>query len=171
MITPVANALGTLVALAAPGFVELPRSSAAVVTASITRFGLADGLESCFVAIAIKPGWHVYADPAAAKETAKEDAKEDATAGITTDAARGVTFDVLIDGKPASVNDTWFHRGVVKADAAGKKYRAYEGETAFTVWLVWDETKNAKVLTARVRVVATDGKKRLKEAVLLADTR
>lgn len=167
MITPVANALGTLVALATPGFVELPRSSAAVVTASITRFGLADGLESCFVAIAIKPGWHVYADPAAAKETAKEDA----TAGITTDAARGVTFEVLIDGNRASVNDTWFHRGVVKADAAGKKYRAYEGETAFTVWLVWDETKNAKVLTARVRVVATDGKKRLKEAVLLADTR
>ena len=112
------------------------------MTASITRFGLADGLESCFVGITIKPGWHVYAGPAAAKETAKEDA----AAGITTDKARGVTFEVLLDGKPASMIDTWSHRGVVKTDPAGKKYRAYEGETSFTVWLVWDETKNAKVL-------------------------
>jgi hypothetical protein len=166
MITPFVNALGTLVALTTPGFVEMPRSSAAVVTASITRFGLADGLESCFVAIAIKPGWHVYAGPLAAKETAKEDAR----AGITTDAAQGVTFDILIDGKPASVIDMWSHRGVVKTDAVGKKYRAYEEQTSFTVWLVWDQTKNAKVLTARVRVVATDGKKRLKPAFVSAET-
>jgi hypothetical protein len=164
MIVPAVNGLGTLVALVTPWLVELPQSSASVVTASMTRFGLADGLESCFVGIAIKPGWHVYAGPAAAKETAKEDA----TAGITTDARRGVKFDVLIDGKPASMIDTWSHRGVVKTDAAGKKYRAYEEQTSFTVWLVWDQTKNAKVLTARVRVTATDGKRRLKEAVLVA---
>jgi hypothetical protein len=167
MIAPIISTFGTLIALATPALAEAPRSSAAVVTASFTRFGLADGLESCFVAIRIKPGWHVYANPAAAKETAKDDAK----AGITTDAARGVTFEVLLGGKPASVNDRWFHRGVVKTDAVGKKYRAYEGETSFTVWLVWDETKNAKVLQARVRVIATDGKTRLKEAVLVAETR
>jgi hypothetical protein len=65
----------------------------------------------------------------------------------------------------------WSHCGVVKTDPAGKKYRAYEGGTSFTVWLVWDETKNAKVLTARVRVVATDGKKRLKPAIVSAESR
>ena len=59
-----------------------------------------------------------------ADAAAKETAKENATAGVTTDAARGVKFEVLIDGKPASLIDTWSHRGVVKTDAAGKKYRA-----------------------------------------------
>jgi hypothetical protein len=167
MITPGINALGTLIAILTPWLLEAPQSSAAVVTASITRFGLADGLESCFVGITIKDGWHVYAGPAAAKETVKEDA----LAGITTDKARGVTFEVLLDGKSASMIDTWSHHGVVKTDAAGKKYRAYEGGTSFTVWLVWDETKNAKVLTARVRVVATDGKKRLKPAIVIAESR
>jgi len=108
----------------------------------------------------------VYAGPAAAKENAKEDL----TAGITTDKARGVTFEVLLDGKPASMIDMWSHRGVVKIDPAGKKYRAYEDETSFTVWLVWDETKNAEVLAARVRVIATDGKTTLKPAVLVAET-
>jgi hypothetical protein len=161
------HALGTLVALAAPAWAEAPRSSATVVSASFTRFGLADGLESCFVAIRIKPGWHVYAGPGAAKETAKDDA----LAGITTDAARGVTLEILLDGKPATVNDAWVHRGVVKTGADGKKYRAYEGESAFTVWLLWDETQHARVLTARVRVVATDGKTILKPAVIVAETR
>jgi hypothetical protein len=167
MIAPIFNTLGTLIALATPGFVELPRSSAAVVSASFARFTIADGLESCFVTLKVKPGWHVYANPASARESAKADAAP----GITTDAARGVTMEFRLDGMRASVNDVYHPPGTVKRDAAGTKYRAYEGGTAFTVWLHWDETQNAKVLQARVRVTATNGKTRLKEAVLVAETR
>lgn len=163
------NALGTLLALALPGLAEVPRSSAAVVTASFERFTIADGLESCFVTLRIKPGWHVHANPASDKEAAKLLGK--AGGGATTDAVRGVTLEVRLDGQPASVNDVWFHPGVLKTDAAGKTYRAYEGETSFTVWLLWDETQNAKVLTARVRVIASDGKTTLKPAVVVAETR
>lgn len=144
-----------------------PRLSADVVRVEFARYTIADGLESCFVTLKVRAGWHVLAAPASAKETKAADAK----AGITTDAARGVRLEFLLDGRAASVVDVWHPPGAVKTARDGTKYRAVEGDTSFTVWLVWEETKDAKWLTAKVRVVATDGKRQLKESVLTAETR
>jgi hypothetical protein len=156
-----------MLALATPWFADVPKKSATVVTAEFSRYTIADGLESCFVTLKVKHGWHVYANPAGAKEQAKADAKE----GVKTDPAAGVTMEFWIDGMPASVHAIYYPPGVVKTDAAGNKYRAYDSDTSFTVWLFWEETEKAKVLTARVRVIATNGKTRLKESVLTAETR
>jgi hypothetical protein len=156
-----------LLALATPWLAEVPQSSAAVVEATFARYSIADGLESCFVTLKVKKGWHVYANPTRTKEEAAADAK----AGVKPRPAGGVACEFLLDGMSASVCDIWYPPGVVQTDALGNKYRAYEGERAITVWLIWDETMNAKVLTARVKVVATDGKRTLKPAVLTAETR
>jgi hypothetical protein len=144
-----------------------PRSSADVVRTEFARHSIADGLESFFVTLKVERGWHVYAAPASAREREKEDAR----AGITTDAARGVRFEFLLDGRAATVVDVWHPPGVVKSARDGTKYRAHEGNSSFTVLLIWDDTKDAKVLTAKVKLVATDGKRQLKESVLTAETR
>ncbi|MCI0704573.1 MAG: hypothetical protein L0241_26250 [Planctomycetia bacterium] len=82
------------------------------------------------------------------------------------DAAAVVEF--LADGKKASVHNIYYPKGVVKKGTDSGEYRAYEGAVSFTAWLVWDETKSAS-MSVRVRVVATDGKTRLKESVVTGE--
>jgi hypothetical protein len=132
-----------------------PEKSADVVEVKLERFTIADGLESFFVSLKVAEGWHVYANPAGAKALA--------------DSATTVEF--LIDGKRAATNDIYYPEGVVRKGAAGDEYRAYEGSVSFTGWLVWDDTKGAKAISVRARVVAADGKTRLKGSVIAAEVR
>jgi len=138
-----------------------PRVSADVGTARFEGLSLADGLESCLITLRIRKGWHVYASP-----SGKELAQADAKAGVKREPKQSVTFTIEIGDKTASINDVWYPPGVVKTAAEGNQYRAYESEAAITVWLLWEETQNAQRMTARVRVVATDGKRRLPESVI-----
>jgi hypothetical protein len=132
-----------------------PRKSADVVEVKLERFTIADGLEPFFVTVRVAKCWQVYANPAGAK----------AVAGSAT------AVELFIDGKPTSANDVYYPKGAARKGAAGETYRAYEGAVTFTAWLRWDDTRDATVITARVKVTATDGKRRLKASVVTAEAR
>ena len=132
-----------------------PEKSSDVVEAKLDRFTIADGLESFFVTLKVAKGWHVYANPVGAK----------------TLADFAITLKFFIDGKPASTNDIHYPKGLVKKNAAGDEYRSYDAAVAFTAWLHWDETQNAKIVSVQVKVVATDGKTQLKQSIVTAKVR
>jgi hypothetical protein len=143
------------VLLAAGRAAGAPEKSADVVEVKLDRFTIADGLESFFVSLTVAKGWHVDAPPANAKPPA----------------GRTPAMEFQIDGKKVSVNDIHYPDGADRKGPDGKAYRAYAGAVAFTAWLHWDETQNAKVISVRVTVTATDGKTRLKESVVTAETK
>ena len=131
-----------------------PVRSADVVELKLERYTIADGLETYFVTLKVRKGWHLHAGPVGGKEGS----------GSTP------RFEFFLDGKRASVHDVYYPKGVVRKDGGGE-YRAYEGSVACTVWLVWDETKEAKVISVTATVIATDGKTRLKESVISAEVK
>lgn len=148
--------LYSIVALAAgPRTVE-QKSSADVVVVNLSRHSIADGLESYFVEITVASGWHVYAN-------VEGDTSTRGRPKPHPDAAAVVEF--LANGRQTTLCGVHYPKGVVKKVEGGGEYRAYEGTVSMTAWLIWDDVKDATV-TVRVRVVATDGKTRLKEAVV-----
>jgi hypothetical protein len=147
--------------------VEDPKASADVVAITLERGSLADGLETYYIGIKLARGWSMYAHPAAARETVKDDAK----AGVKTDAKLASTFEMLLDGKKVAFNDIYSFKGRLLKEASGDTYRVYTGYASLTVWMVFDDTKDAAVVSVRMRVVATDGKRRLKESILTAESR
>jgi hypothetical protein len=148
--------LGTILILLAAGPADDgPKQSADVVEVKLQRGSLADGLETYFVSLKVAKGWQVYANPAGAK----------AVAGSAT------VIEFLIDGKRTAAIDIYYPKGVARKDAAGNEYRVYQGTVSFTGWLVYDDTKDACAVSVRVKVTATDGKKRLKESTVTAEAR
>jgi len=141
---------------------DRPKKSADVVAVKLVRHSLADGLESYFVELKVAAGWHVYAN-AAGWETSRDRAKPPA------DATSVIEF--RADGKRTSAQDIYYPKGVARKDGARGEYQAYEGTVSLTAWLFWDDTKDASVVSVRVRVVATDGMTRLAESIVTAETR
>jgi hypothetical protein len=134
---------------------DQPTESADVAQVALEQGSIADGLESFYVRLKVTKGWHVYANPVGAK----------AAGGSAT------VVKFLIDGKPVESNDVYYPKGVARKGADGKECRIYEGTVYFTGWLVYTDTKDARVVSVRVSVVATDGKRRLKESVIMAELR
>ena len=122
---------------------------------ALEQGSIADGLESFYVKLTVAMGWHVYAKTVGGK----------AVAGPAT------VVKLLIDGKAADYNDIYYPKGVARKGADGKEYRAYEGTVYFTGWLVYTDTRDAQAVSVRVKVVATDGKRQLKESVVMAELR
>jgi hypothetical protein len=150
-----------LMAVAAGPEGGAPKSSADVVEVKLVRHTLADGLECFLIDLKVARGWHVYANV---------EGRDDRRGRPKPQAGAATVFDIRADGKPASVHSLDYPKGVAKKGADGREYLAYEGSARVVAWLVWDETKNATV-SVRVRVVATDGKTRLKESTLTAEAR
>jgi hypothetical protein len=143
-----------LVAIAGAGQAGAPKLSADVVEVKLERGSIADGLETYFVSLKVAKGWHIYANPVGPKAVAEH----------TT------TMEFFIDGKRAAVNDIYYPPGVARTDAAGNVYRAYEAANG-TAWLVYEDTRDARVVSVRVKVTATDGKTRLKKSTITAEVR
>ena len=146
--------LGAVLALLTAGPTkDMPTRSGDVVQVALEQGSIADGLESFYVKLTVAKGWHVYANPVKAK----------APAGPAT------VVKFLIDGKPADYNDIYYPKGVARKGPDGEEYRAYEGTVYFTGWLVYTDTKDAQAVSVRVKVVATDGKRHLKESVVVSE--
>jgi hypothetical protein len=146
--------LGTVFLLIAAGPPGGPQS-ADVVEVTIKRGSIADGLETYFVTLNVAKGWQVYANPPGANAPA--------------DSATKLEF--FIDGNRAGTHDIYYPKGVARKDVTDSEYNAYTGEVNFTGWLVYDDTKDAKVISVRVKVTATDGKTRRKESTITAEFR
>jgi hypothetical protein len=130
-----------------------PAKSADVVQVALEQGSIADGLESFYVKLTVARGWHVYANPV----------------GKKTAAAPATVVEFLLDGNSVDYDDVYYPKGVARTGANGKEYRAYKGTVYFTGWLVYPDTRDAQVISVRVRVVATDGKRHLKESVIVAE--
>ena len=134
-----------------------PKQSAGVVEARFFPGSLADGLETYYVVLKVKPGWWLYGRPSPDRGKADAPALE--------------VMGILADGKRAGTCGIEYPPGKARRDAAGKEHRALEGEFAFQCWVVHDDVKDARAVSVRVRVVATDGKTRLAESVVTATYR
>ena len=157
-----------LLALVAPApAIEDPKTSADVVTVRLEQGSIGDGLESYYVTLKLAYGWSVYANPEGAREIANADAK----AGVKTDAKLATTIEFLIDNKLVATHSIYYPTGHLQKDAAGNTYRVYTGHASFTGWLNYDDTKDTFNIKARVMVIATDGKRQLKESIVTAGLR
>lgn len=129
-----------------------PKTSADVVSVTLQQGSIADGLETYHVTLTVEKGWHIHAGSKKAEGPA-------------------TTFEFFLDGRRTDINDVYFPKGVAKKDADGKEYRAHEGTVICTVWLVYDCTKDAKVVTVKVKATATDSKTTLKESIITAEVK
>jgi hypothetical protein len=143
----------TVLVLLAPA--PAKKQSADVVQVTLEPGSIADGQETYFVSLKVAKGWHVYANSVGAK----------AAAGSAT------AVEFLIDGEPEGTDNVYYPKGVARKGASGTEYRAYGGTVFFTGWLSYADTKDAHVVSVRVKVVATDGKTRLKASVVTAEVR
>ena len=130
-----------------------PTKTADVVTVDLTAGALADGLEQHFVGIKVKPGWEVYV---------RTDPKK-------RDALSAEVLEYLGGNKTAGRNGEEHPDGTVGRGPDGKNYATRGGHFAIQSWVFHDDLKDAKTVTARVRVTATNGKKRLAESILNAE--
>lgn len=130
-----------------------PKKSADVVRVKLERGSIADGLESFHVWLTIAEGWQVYANPV----------------GVEALAEAATTAEFYLDGKSAATSGISYWKGSARKAADGTEYRAYEGKVSYTAWLLWADTEGAEVISVRVKVVATDGKTRLKESIVTAE--
>lgn len=149
MVGSLASVVVPAVFLAGPA-AGVPLRSADVVTVRVTRNSLGDGIESFRVLLTVRNGWHL--EPPAS-------------------GASG-TVECRLDG-----NKAWVHPEVAGIDRVavrgpgGREYWAYGEGADFVVCLAWDDTQNAGTLAVRVRVVATNGKDRLMESVVVGERR
>jgi hypothetical protein len=149
--------LGAALMLVAARADEKPKTSADVVKVRFYPGSLADGLETYYVEVKVAKGWHVYANPGGVKGGAK------AEAHVTR------VIEILAHGKLAGTAGYDYPKGVRKTDADGKEYFAYEGELAFQCSVVHDDVKDARVVSVKVKFVATDGKTRLPASTVTAE--
>jgi hypothetical protein len=140
----------------------LPLESADVVTVRLSRLGLADGLENYSVDISAADGWHVVANVEGSDDQRDRPKPPEGAATLV---------EFLADGKQVFTHSSYYYKGVAKKDAAGREYPAWEMNGGLTSWVSWEDTMNAKVVSVRVRVVASNGKMRLKESVVSAEVR
>jgi hypothetical protein len=152
------SGIGTLAAVLAllTAGPTTPTKSDQVVQVALEQGSIADGLESFYVKLTVAKGWHVYANPVG---------KKAAAAPVTV-------VEFLVDGKPVDYDDVYYPKGVALKGANGKEYQAYKAIVYFTGWLdYFNDTRDAQVISVRVKVVATDGKRQLKESVVSAELR
>jgi uncharacterized protein YyaL (SSP411 family) len=128
--------------------------SSDVVRIELNRGSVADGLESFFLKINVEKGWHIYANPVGNKDL--------------LDSATQV--EMLIDGKVVEHSGIAFPKGTAKTEKDGA-YDTYEGEQTITIRLNRDQTKNAKSVAVRVKVVACDDKTCLKPSTIRVDAK
>lgn len=138
--------------------------SADVVQAKLELNTLGDGLESYRVVLKVAKGWHLYANLEGCDDQGGKD-----NAKRHPDAASVVGY--FVDGRRVWMQSTYYPKGVAKKNTEGKEYFAYEGLAGVTTWLDFEDTKQAKVITAQLRVIATDGRIKLKESILTASFR
>jgi hypothetical protein len=140
----------------------LPVESADVVTVKLNRHSLADGLENYSVDLTAAKGWHVVANVEGMDDRRDRPKPPEGAATLV---------EFLADGKRAFTHSSYYYKGVVKKDSAGREYPTWEKNGGFSSWVSWEDTMNAKVVSVRVRVVASNGKMRLKESVVTAEVR
>lgn len=133
-----------------------PKRSADVVEMKLVFHTLADGLACYFVDLKVADGWQVYANTGG-RTNERGRAKPPADACVV---------EFRAGGKPVATHSIHYPEGKARTDAAGRRYRVYEGTVPFTAWLSADEARGG--VSVRVRVVATDGKARLAESVVTA---
>jgi hypothetical protein len=132
-----------------------PKESADVVTVTFERGSIANGLETYFVGIKVAKGWHIYANPVENKELA----------------ASTTVVEFEVDGKKVAYQDFKYPKGLKHKDQSGAEYHVYEGDIGWTVWLAHEETVNAKVVTAKVKVIACNDKNCLKPSTIKAEAK
>jgi uncharacterized protein YyaL (SSP411 family) len=131
-----------------------PLDSADVLEVSLSRLAVENGIESFTIRIIIKDGWHIYANPVENK--------------ILLESATQI--ELLIDGKPAAKADFEYPKGELKKEKDGD-YRTYEGKIGIVIKLNHADTKDAKTITARVKVVACNDKTCLKPSTIKVDAK
>jgi uncharacterized protein YyaL (SSP411 family) len=132
-----------------------PKDSSDVVQVTLSPLSLADGLESYAVGITVAKGWHIYANPVNNKDLA----------------ASATTVEFEIDGKPAKYQDLKYPTGTKYKDSSGAEYDVYEGQIGWTVVLAHDETKKAKAVTVKVKLIACDDKNCLKPSTIKVEAK
>ncbi len=121
--------------------VKNPKSSADVVKVELRPGNLADGLEKVNVVIIVAKGWHIYANPVGNDKLA-----ESAT-----------VVEIRADGKVVEYSSPIWSKPTDKKSELGE-YKVHEGVCGVEVELSHDAIKNAKVLSARVKLVACNDK-------------
>ena len=138
--------------------------SADVVQAKLELNTLGDGLESYRVMLKIAKDWQLYANLEGSSDQVRHDSDKRHPDAVTVAGH-------FVDGKRVWMQSTYYPKGIATKNTEGKEYVAYEGVVGITTWLDFEDTKQARVITARVRVIATDGRVKLKESVVTASFR
>lgn len=132
--------------------VKNPKSSADVVKVELRPGNQADGLEKVNVVITVAKGWHIYANPVGNDKLA-----ESAT-----------VIEIRADGKKVASQVPQYPKGTDKKSELGE-YKVYEGPIGIEVELNHTDIKDAKTLTARVKLVACNDKVCLAPATITVE--
>lgn len=132
--------------------------SAEVVAARLVSTSLGDGQETFTVELRIKKGWHVLANVEGHDDNPERD---DPPPGAAT------VVGVFSDLEPLDLSWTRYPECVIEKSASGE-YQAYEGTSEVVVCVAYEKNRLYGGISVRIRVVATDGQRRLKPSVLTA---
>jgi uncharacterized protein YyaL (SSP411 family) len=132
--------------------VKNPKSSADVVKVELRPGNLADGLEKVNVVITVAKGWHIYANPV----------------GNDTLAESATVVELRADGKKVASQVPKYPKGVDSKSELGE-YKVYAGLIGIEIELNHTDIKDAKTLTARVKLVACNDKVCLAPATITVE--